>query len=59
MAWLAADENREEWIYSEKPQKNVFYYCSVHGKDIQLPEGSIKKLIGRELTFDDEPVEIK
>jgi len=25
---------------------------------VTLPQGSIKKLIGRELTWDDEPVEI-
>lgn len=25
---------------------------------VYLPEGSIKKLIGQELTWDDEPVEI-
>lgn len=26
---------------------------------IELPKGSIKKLIGRELSWDDEPVELK
>lgn len=26
---------------------------------IELPKGSIKKLIGRELTWNDEPVELK
>lgn len=26
---------------------------------IELPKGSTKKLIGRELTWDDEPVELK
>lgn len=25
----------------------------------QLPKGSIKKLIGRDLSYDDEPVELK
>ena len=60
MAWLAADENGEEWIYSDEPQKvgNYYYYCKL-GDNIQLPKGSIKKLVGRELTFKDEPVELK
>jgi hypothetical protein len=26
---------------------------------IELPKGSIKKLIGRDLTWEDEPVELK
>ena len=30
-------------------------YCSY----LNLPKGSIKKLIGRELTWDNEPVELK
>lgn len=29
------------------------------GHSIELSKGSIKKLIGRELTWDDEPVELK
>lgn len=27
--------------------------------DISLPKGSIKKLIGRDLTWEDNPVELK
>ena len=27
--------------------------------DIQLPKGSIKKLIGKDLTWNDEPIEFK
>ena len=26
---------------------------------VELPKGTIKKLIGRELTWDDEPIELK
>ena len=29
-----------------------------HYSDIELPKGSIKKLIGHELTWDDDPVEL-
>ena len=27
--------------------------------EVELPKGSIKKLIGRELTWEDEPVELE
>lgn len=30
-----------------------------HYSDIQLPKGTIKKLIGRELTWEDEPVKLE
>lgn len=57
MAWLAVDKDGSEFIFDEEPERdeevwdtNLWY--------IPLPEGSIKKLIGRNLTWDDEPVEI-
>lgn len=37
-----------EWLVNDYP-----------GDAITLPCGSIKKLIGRELTWDDDPVELK
>lgn len=37
-----------EWLVNDYP-----------GDAITLPRGSIKKLIGRELTWDDDPVELK
>jgi hypothetical protein len=64
MAWLAVDGNRDEYIYDIHPCRNnefkVFelddnYYEPHH---VKLPQGSIEKLIGRKLTWDDEPVEI-
>lgn len=50
---------------------NVFSILNLLNKDwkgywndfyigkIRLPKGTIKKLIGRNLTYDDEPVELK
>lgn len=66
MAWLAVDKSGEEYIYDYEPVRaNNFYWtadCDKHGESIgesvELPKGSIKKLIGRDLTWDDEPVEI-
>ena len=34
-------------------------YRDIYDDYVRLPHGSIKKLIGRELTWDDEPVELK
>lgn len=56
------------WDVKRIPFKNLSYwvdfwepfmsdeYCV--SRKIYLPKGSIKKLIGRELTWDDDPVEI-
>ena len=74
MAWVCVGYSGEELIFSNKPHrkicKNVFRidyddiidrywidnkYCSY----LNLPKGSIKRLIGRELTWSDDPVELK
>lgn len=74
MAWLAVDKFGNEEIHSVKPLRGkqhweipydkdyddngfpVYYY---KGDYFQLPKGSIKKLIGRDLTWEEEPVELK
>ena len=38
-----------KWCIENLPESNA----------VELPKGSIKKLIGRELTWNDEPVELK
>ena len=59
MAWLAVDKDGTECICSTKPYRvrcignNFFRTCA-----IELPKGSIKKLIGRNLTLKDEPVNL-
>ena len=58
MAWLAVDKDGLEAIYEEKP-KRVRDCIWTLSNFICLPKGSIKKLIGRELTWSDEPVELK
>ena len=71
MSWLAVDKGGCEHIFAEKPcrnESNTLWICSVvylYGQMYAntgccyLPKGTIKKLIGRELTWDDEPVEFK
>ena len=56
--WLAVDYNGIEKAFWNKPKR-----CEKHrewwGDKMVLPKGSIKKLIGRELSWSDEPVELK
>ena len=56
--WLAVDYDGIEKAFWHKPSK-----CEKHGEwrgdRMVLPKGSIKKLIGRELSWNDEPVELK
>lgn len=68
MAWVAVDKNGEENIFSHKPTKCReldFWYDEVedggviYDTEIPLPKGTIKKLIGRDLNWNDEPVELK
>lgn len=77
MAWLACNNDGEEFIFEHKPYRRFYvewidlfdgtphkeevkYWQTNHEWEscLSLPKGSIKKLIGRELTWDDEPVEI-
>ena len=67
MAWVAVDKNGEEAIYSIEPIRGtneikrnteIWVLHSIGEHYIHLPKGSIKKLIGKNLTWDDEPVEI-
>lgn len=64
MAWLSVDMEGNEFVSSIKPEKIMCFVAMDVGKHpfrelINLNKGSIKKLIGRELTFEDSPVELK
>ena len=59
MAWLAVDKDGSEGIYEKNPFRMHDCFCAPKFCCINLPSGSIKKLIGRELTWSDEPVELK
>ena len=50
-AYLTVDNEGEEWIYGDGLEK--------YHEFVKLPKCSIKKLTGRELTWDDSPVELK
>lgn len=62
MAWVSRDYNGE-YISTKEPFRDIFNigYYSFH-KDsncVRLPRGTIKKIIGRELKWEDNPVELK
>ena len=56
MAWIAVDKGGHEIISDSYP---IFDIMTSIDKWIYLPKGTIKKLIGRDLTWQDEPVELK
>ena len=63
MAYLAVDADGTEVVFSERPKRFRSVWVSQEkaliDKYIELPRGSIAKLIGRELTWEDEPVMIE
>lgn len=63
MAWVAVTRQGREFISMCKPTRvtdeDNYYGWKDIFTEISLCSGSIKKLIGIDLTFDDEPVELK
>ena len=67
MAWLAVDKDGREVICPWKPERlDVKWVCEDYAtvewnkdNNIALPKGSIKKLTGIELTWGNEPIELK
>lgn len=65
MAWLAVDKDGTENIYYLKPERKKKYWVAEENQPqcyrdiIELPPGTIKKLIGIDLSWSDEPVELK
>ena len=61
MVWLAVDYNKTEYLFTMEPSRSPYktWRVSVYGSYTELPKGSIKKLIGRDLTWNDDPVELK
>ena len=66
MAYVAVHDDGKEGIFENKPSRKgglwwdtVYIDYTNYDTEIALPKGSIKKLIGRDLTWKDEPVELK
>lgn len=60
MAWVAVDANGQEIIFEFEPERvqNLFW-AEYIGEFLYLPKGTIKKLIDRDLTWEDNPVELE
>ncbi len=58
MAWVACDEDGYEFIFSKKPERDEGEWVTYYSDAIRLPYGSIRKLIGKDLSWEDEPVEL-
>lgn len=60
-AWVCVNYFGMELMFVSKPKKVDDSWRDDNGccKCLELPKGSIKKLIGRELSWDDEAVELK
>lgn len=59
MAWLAIAKDGTEYITAQKPE----YLISLdlwwtENDQIELPSGSIRKMLGKEITVSESPVEI-
>lgn len=61
MTWLAVDENGDENIFDIEPVRAWSKWDIPTNRSwwIELPKGTIEKIIGRKLTWKDNPVEIK
>lgn len=69
MAWVAVDKNEKEHVYQSLPIRLIddepfgnqwmLSSTSLVTHWVELPKGSIEKLIGKKLTWEDEPVELK
>lgn len=59
MAYVAVDKDGSEWIFHYEPDRDARTPIWLNGCNyVELPKGSIAKLIGRELTWDDKPLEL-
>ncbi len=69
MSWVAVEQDGCEIVFPEKPHRmedcGFWNYMEDVGAEVEitievdLPKGSIKKLIGKDLTWEDDPVELK
>lgn len=61
MAFVAVDLHGHEEVYRNRPIRlnNGYWWDNVDEEsEILISKGTIEKIIGRALTWDDEPVEI-
>lgn len=60
--WLAKDKFGTEVAFEARPHRKddcIWGADSYNDKYLELPSGSIKKLIGRDIAWEDDPVEFE
>ena len=62
MACVAVDKGGHEYVYHYKPSRGENGWDNkimFHSEHCRLTKGSIEKLIGKKLTWKDEPVKLQ
>lgn len=59
MAWLTIAADGTEHVFAEKPEYliSLDLWWNEHD-EIEVPPGTIKKILGKEITVNESPVEI-
>lgn len=55
--WIAVDKNGTICLFNSKPMRHYSMYVD-GGECVQITKDIMIKLIGKELTWEDEPVQI-
>ena len=58
MAWVVVNRDGTEVIFENKPKRMRYYWFDLDD-EICLPEGSIEKLTGEPMSWEDSPREVK
>lgn len=67
VCWLAVDKNGDEYVYQEKPVREKSLWDTVKVIEgeyndtdcVELPKGTIKRMLGKELTWEDDCIELR
>ena len=58
MAWLAVNKNGTELVCDREPYLEWDSFWSCISDNVSIPSGTIEKILGRKLTWEDKPVEL-
>ena len=61
MAWLAVDKGGKEYIYQNKPIRKALCFAPKDSDDrkyVKLLKGTIKFMLGYNMTWKDEPLKL-